>query len=493
MTRRSGGGRLRFHASPAAERALLHAAAGGRRRDAGVGGRPPRGGGGGVGGRVVRGGRRGGGRRAALKTLLTKEGPIEQPTLSEAVRLLVRVPLRGKAACEAGAPPAATPTATAPTATTRARTGAPTSEHAALLGAIVRRALNNTAVDGGHAAVETEVARHSRVAHPSRRVAHVAAMAAAVRAGNSSAAGELAEEHAAMGRRLQIDWSTVNFDDFSLTFIDIVLTHPPLDWYKEYGDRALFGDLGGAGIEISATSNNMAWLRVGLFGGGFGLDLDNRGYAGAFLISLEIPIIDAGVQFKLDASYRVDIPADVLNVVDKIVDGATDVMAGFEAAKAAVLKYVYRFVEIGHHVLDVIDDFLDSMPDEIIEKITGVFPMLAGNTSDVISGIFGLLSNATGLVDLLRESGIIELLDKLVLAVDKVEAVAFNNTFVQGVEEVLEKADELIGGAIGFIGQVVDNGTLTDIIDHIGDGVSSVAGFFNASEGALKVIDTILP
>ena len=312
-----------------------------------------------------------------------------------------------------------------------------------------------------------------------------------MRAGNRSAAGELAEEHAAMGRRLQIDWSNVDFDDFSLTFIDIVLTHPPLDWYKEYGDRALFGDLGGAGIEISATSNNMAWLRVGLFGGGFGLDLDNRGYAGAFLISLEIPIIDAGVQFKLDASYRVDIPADVLNVVDKIVDGATDVMAGFEAAKAAVLKYVYRFVEIGHHVLDVIDDFLDSMPDEIIEKITGVFPMLAGNTSDVISGIFGLLSNATGFIDLLRESGIIELLDKFVLAVDKVEAVAFNNTFVQGVEEVLEKADELIGGAIGFIGQVVDNGTLADIIDHIGDGVSSVAGFFNASEGALKVIDTI--
>ena len=47
----------------------------------------------------------------------------------------------------------------------------------------------------------------------------------------------------------------------------------------------------------------------------------------------------------------------------------------------------------------------------MIDKITGVFPMLAGNTSDVIGGIFGLLQNATGLVDGLRESGLIELLD----------------------------------------------------------------------------------
>lgn len=29
-----------------------------------------------------------------------------------------------------------------------------------------------------------------------------------------------------------IDWSSVNFDDFSLTFIDIILSHPPLDWDK---------------------------------------------------------------------------------------------------------------------------------------------------------------------------------------------------------------------------------------------------------------------
>ena len=237
-----------------------------------------------------------------------------------------------------------------------------------------------------------------------------------------------------MGRRLQIDWSNVDFDDFSLTFIDIVAPTRRSTGYKECDDRALFGDLGGAGIG-SATSNNMAWLRVGLFGGGFGLDLDNRGYAGAFLISLEIPRDDAGVQFKLDASYRVDCCRRAQRRVgDEIVDGATDVMAGFEAAKAARRQYVYRFVEIGHHVLDVIDDFLDSMPDEIIEKITGVFPMLAGNT-DVIWDLRPALQR-DGARRRLRESGIIELLDKLVLAVDKVEAVAFNNTFVQGVEAV---------------------------------------------------------
>ena len=120
-------GALRFHASPAAERALLHAAAGGAAgatpgSEAGphaVGAAASAGASYAAGGAAAA-------RRAALKTLLTKEGPIEQPTLSEAVRLLVRVPLRGKARARPSAPPAATPTATAPTATTRARTSAPT-------------------------------------------------------------------------------------------------------------------------------------------------------------------------------------------------------------------------------------------------------------------------------------------------------------------------------------------------------------------------------
>ena len=40
--------------------------------------------------------------------------------------------------------------------------------------------------------------------------------------------------------------------------------------------------------------SNHAWLRLGLFGGGFGIDLDNRAEAGAYLIQLEVPSAAGG-------------------------------------------------------------------------------------------------------------------------------------------------------------------------------------------------------
>lgn len=49
------------------------------------------------------------------------------------------------------------------------------------------------------------------------------------------------------GRALRYDWQTFDFDKLSLTFIDIILSHPPLDWVKTWGDPKLMGDLGGAG------------------------------------------------------------------------------------------------------------------------------------------------------------------------------------------------------------------------------------------------------
>ena len=168
-----------------------------------------------------------------------------------------------------------------------------------------------------------------------------------------------------------------------------------MEWKKEYGDRKAFGDIGGAGLELEVTIQNSAWLRVGLFGGGFGIDLYNRGYAGAYLVSLDIPIFDAGIQFKLDASYRVDIPADVLKVVDTVVDVADGVISTFESAKAYALSFVWKFVEFAYGILDVVDDFLDGLPDTVIDALSKALPFLTKSSADVAGDVAGAIGNSS--------------------------------------------------------------------------------------------------
>ena len=121
---------------------------------------------------------------------------------------------------------------------------------------------------------------------------------------------------------VQVDW-----DAFSLTFIDIILSHPPLDWNFQVGDPQLLGSFGGAGAGALARVANGAWLRVGLFGGGFGVELDNRAEAGAYLATLQVSLFFAVLEFKLDMTYRVDIPAGVTKFVNTVLSKADLVLA----------------------------------------------------------------------------------------------------------------------------------------------------------------------
>ena len=57
---------------------------------------------------------------------------------------------------------------------------------------------------------------------------------------------------------------------------------------RRYGNPSLFGSLGGAGATGLLRVANHAWLRIGLFGGGFGLELDNRALARAYLGPLQV-------------------------------------------------------------------------------------------------------------------------------------------------------------------------------------------------------------
>ena len=77
------------------------------------------------------------------------------------------------------------------------------------------------------------------------------------------------------GRELQIiDWHTVDFNKFTLTFVDLnVQFQPKINQEHDLGFRLGSGDsdIGFFGFKTHLVVDNSAWLRIGLFDGGFGV------------------------------------------------------------------------------------------------------------------------------------------------------------------------------------------------------------------------------
>lgn len=74
------------------------------------------------------------------------------------------------------------------------------------------------------------------------------------------------------------------FNWASLTFIDFSVGNPPVDWGNQFGNgnwaRTGRGVTAGGGLRLI----NGAWSRVGLFGGGFGFNMDDATNAGGNLM-----------------------------------------------------------------------------------------------------------------------------------------------------------------------------------------------------------------
>ena len=82
-------------------------------------------------------------------------------------------------------------------------------------------------------------------------------------------------------RRRLFDWKSIDFNKFSLTFINLkILMAPNLNLNKFWG-MDLPSPMGKVGCAVYAGAHNTAWLRVGLFGGGFGIFLNNQFTASA--------------------------------------------------------------------------------------------------------------------------------------------------------------------------------------------------------------------
>ena len=169
-------------------------------------------------------------------------------------------------------------------------------------------------------------------------------------------------ESSLRGRRL-FDWDNINFDEFSLTFIDLRIKLPGgLDMHEEMGmkvDRVAF-----FGIKIDVVIDNRGWIRVGLFGGGFGVHFVDEGSANFIPGFGAFELFYGGFRFKFDATYRNNFAEGFAKGLRAVTSIADQLLATLESLLKMVkdkLKYLICQLQLVDQKLLM---FLQRMPTD---------------------------------------------------------------------------------------------------------------------------------
>ena len=199
-----------------------------------------------------------------------------------------------------------------------------------------------------------------------------------------------------------LNWDQIDFNRFSLTFIDIVLAHTPIRFYTELGLKWP-GRIGGGKIVgfFHIDISNNAWFRVGLFAGGFGLELQNVVELGKIieirpLRPLRFRFMALALQLKIDATYVLPIQSGFLraglDAFGALIDVLSSIVAVGEAAKQTALHLVDRVLNAACLVRGALQIFTSFIPisalADLMEATRGFFQYwtnILGNTIDAIA------------------------------------------------------------------------------------------------------------
>ena len=327
------------------------------------------------------------------------------------------------------------------------------------------------------------IPRHAHTAHPSRR-----ALTARSYPGEATVAPPGGRHRT--GRELASYWEGVSFDDLKLTFIDTVLRHEPVYWNKVWGDMTLLGDLGGCTINADVEVDNKATLRVGLFGGHFGFDFHNLAQVEVHLLMVTVTLFKANLDFKWDATYRVDVPDTLLKSIGSISDSVSRGMTVFESTKDVANTQIKKLRSM---ILDVscqLDDLSAAIPAAASCSGEPECNAIGVGMAELLSESSSLLSAAVGVVDgtltIQRElSNVTRFVSELAGATPVLLTFLENSSAVQG----LVTASNLIRGvtdqAVGVMSLVIDRDALRNAgatAGMVAEGQGAIANLTGGSE-----------
>ena len=109
---------------------------------------------------------------------------------------------------------------------------------------------------------------------------------------------------------------------------------PKKEWSRKFGGKY-------ASVEAGVKFINQVKLRIGIFGGKFELDLDNAAIFAGNVFSKKFNIIDGKAAFKFAASFKNDIPKDLIHNIVDVIDSS---LSKVDALKSIFLQHIENFI-----------------------------------------------------------------------------------------------------------------------------------------------------
>ncbi|KAL3895584.1 MAG: hypothetical protein SGPRY_013478, partial [Prymnesium sp.] len=213
-------------------------------------------------------------------------------------------------------------------------------------------------------------------------------------------------------RRLQastaeVPWELVDFNKITLTFLDVLLSLPPIDFKKYWGDEKLFGDWGGLAMGAELKFKNSAWARAGLFGGGFGIYLDNSAWLGFVLGPLRVSLFKAQLLLKADATYRVPLPVGAFaKTAGPLFTVVNEIASVENQTKSAALRVVRALCALETPVEKFLLSFKSTDISATANSVEAVFNDMRGIASqsvDLVENGYSAVLRSGGLEVLNRQ------------------------------------------------------------------------------------------
>ena len=273
---------------------------------------------------------------------------------------------------------------------------------------------------------------------------------------------DAARRHHLRGRQL-FDWDNINFDEFSLTFLDLRIKLPGgLDMHEEMGMQVK--KVSFFGIKVDVVIDNRGWIRIGLFGGGFGVHFVDEGSA-VFIPGFgSFELFYGGFRFKFDATYRNSFAEGLSKGLRAVTSIADTILAKLES----LLKVVKDKLKFLICQLQLVDQkllmFLQRMPlDTSMLTGNGSLAVVKMFTSDVLGTVVNLKQT---LLNVTNSSGIrvmINVADKVKGMYDKAMQFMEENNVLERFFFFADASDTALSCAVELLTMVIGNETAATI------------------------------
>ena len=200
---------------------------------------------------------------------------------------------------------------------------------------------------------------------------------------------------------------------------------PHKRWNKIFGGKWL-------GAESMINFINQFKLRIGIFGGNFEVNLDNLAYIRAHIIKFKFDVVKGGASFKASASFKNDIPKDLIHA---IADAGDNLLKQVDGILNVVIQHVEKFRF----------------------KLAKFLPLNIGKFTDFISKLVKFVQN---LFKPLKPINIIDAILKFTKkVVDKIKKWKWLIDKIKGIQGTLKKlkfVDNVFRGVLQALNKILN-------------------------------------